>query len=137
MGETIARPRVSATLLGGFAALALLLAAVGIYGVTSYTTELRMREMGIRMALGSSPSGVQNLIVRQGMTPVVAGLLAGAVGAMLAGRILNRFLFDVGSSDPLTFALTAALLTAVALVACWVPVRRALRAAPARLLRSE
>ena len=137
VSETIARPRVSATLVGGFAALALLLAAVGIYGVTSYTTELRMREMGIRMALGSSPSGVQNLIVRQGMTPVVVGLLAGTVGAMLAGRILNRFLFDVGSSDPLTFAFTAALLTGVALVACWVPVRRALRTAPARLLRSE
>jgi putative ABC transport system permease protein len=137
MSETIARPRVSATLLGGFAALALLLAAVGIYGVTSYTTELRMREMGIRMALGSSPSEVQNLIVKQGMTPVFAGLLAGAVGAILAGRVLDRFLFNVGSSDPLTFAFTAALLTAVALAACWVPVRRALRTAPARLLRSE
>lgn len=137
MSETIARPRVSATLLGGFAALALLLAAVGIYGVTSYTTELRRHEMGIRMALGSSPAGVLRLVVRQGMAPVIGGLVIGAAGALLAGRVLARFLFTVGSSDPLTFALTAALLTAVALVACWMPVRRALRTAPANLLRSE
>src|SRR5690606_29588238 len=114
MSATVARPRVSATLLAGFATVALLLAAIGIYGVMAYTTTLRTREVGIRLALGGSPSSVLGLIVRQGMLPVATGMAVGAIGALLAGRILDRFLFGVGGADPLTFTLTALLLASVA-----------------------
>src|SRR5690606_12298603 len=102
MSETVARPRASATLLTGFA----LVAPIGIYGVMAYTTALRTREVGIRLALGGSPSSVLRLIVKQGMLPVAGRMALGAAGALLAGRVLGRFLFGVGSADPLTFSLT-------------------------------
>src|SRR5690606_4104576 len=124
-------------LLSAFAAVALILAAIGIYGVMAVTTALRTREMGIRMALGASPGSVLGLVVRQGMLPVAAGIVVGAAGGLVAARALASFLFEVGTTDPVTFGLTATLLASVALAACWLPARRALRIAPATLIRSE
>ncbi len=137
IARTVAQPRVSAVLLLGFALIALALAAIGIYGVMAYTTALRTREMGIRLALGSSPAAVLRLVVRQGMLPVIVGIVLGGLGALASGRILDRFLFDTGASDPATFVATASVLCAVALLACWIPAWRALGRAPSTLLRQD
>jgi putative ABC transport system permease protein len=132
-----ARPRVSAIVLGGFALAALLLAAIGIYGVVSYGVLQRTREVGIRMALGASESSVLAMVLRQGMAPVVVGMAAGLGMAWAATRVLRSLLFQVGTADPATFVAVTAFLGCAALLACYLPARRAARSDPVAALRAE
>jgi len=129
--------RFNASLLGTFALAALLLAAIGIYGLMAYAVTQRTREMGIRMALGARPRDVLSLVVRQGMTLAVLGIALGVAGALGATRLLASMLYGVTPTDPVTFASVAALLAAVALLACWLPARRAARVDPTVALRAE
>lgn len=124
-------------LFSAFAALAVLLAAVGLYGVLSYSVAQRRTEIGIRMALGATRSSVGRLIVAQGLTPAIAGSVIGLVAAYFASRVLRTLLFGVTPTDPLTFALVPALLLGVAAVACYLPAMRAARADPTTALRAE
>ena len=124
-------------LVGSFAGLAALLAAIGIYGVLSYLVTQRTREIGIRMSLGASRYRVLGELLREGMVLAVLGLAAGACGALAAGKILASQLHEVKPGDPLIFAATAVLLAIVALIACYVPARRAARLDPMKALRYE
>jgi predicted permease len=127
--------RLSALLLGLFAALALSLATVGIYSVLSYIVRGRSREIGIRSALGAQSRDVVRMVVREGMTPALVGIAAGAVAALLASLSLERLVFGVSASDPLTLTAVGALLAIVALLASLVPAYRAARVAPSTALR--
>ena len=120
-----------------FAASSLLLAALGIFGVVGYAIEQRRRELGIRMALGADLWTLLRMVVRQGMTPVFGGIAAGLVGAIFAGRMISGLLFGVTAYDPLTLVCVAALVAVVALVACYVPARRATEVDPMVALRYE
>jgi predicted permease len=122
---------------GAMGLLGLILAVVGVYGVVSYGASLRMREMGIRVALGASPAAVRGLVLRQGSVLVVAGIIAGLAIAAAVTRTLSTFFVLVGSLDVLTFAGVTALLSAIALVACYLPARRAMRVDPMTALRHE
>jgi predicted permease len=122
---------------GTMGLLGLVLAVVGVYGVVSYGASLRMREMGIRVALGASPAAVRGLVLRQGSILVVAGIIAGLAVAAVVTRTLATFFVLVGSLDMLTFAGVTALLSAIALVACYLPARRAMRVDPMTALRHE
>jgi putative ABC transport system permease protein len=124
-------------LLGGFAALALLLAAVGIYGVMSFIVTQRTREIGVRLTLGAPPAEVTGMVLRQGMRFVLIGLLTGLAVALVAARSLASLLFGIGATDPLTLAAVSSLLAGVGLLACWLPARRAARVDPMVALRSE
>jgi putative ABC transport system permease protein len=129
--------RLTAALLTLFGLLALLLASVGIYGVLSYAVTERTREMGIRLALGAAARQVFLSVVRDGMTLVGVGAVVGLIGGFIAARSLAGFLYGVPTSDPATFGGTATILIAVALVACIVPARRAMRVDPITALRSD
>jgi putative ABC transport system permease protein len=137
LDETVAPRRFSTILLGAFALLALILAAVGIYGVMSYVVSLRINEIGIRMALGAQPRDIWRLIVGSGARLALAGIAIGLAGALALTRLLSSLLFEVRATDPITFAAVALLLAAVALLACYVPARRAMRADPMFALRYE
>ena len=130
-------PRFRAMLIGIFALLALILAAVGVYGLISYTVTQRTREIGIRVALGAAPRQVLGPVVREGLVLALAGIGLGLLGAFAATRALTAFLFGVGASDPLTFAGVALLLLVVAGAASYIPSRRALRVDPMVALRAE
>ncbi len=130
-----AQPRFYLVLLVTFACVALLLAAVGIYGVISYTVSRRTHEIGIRMALGAKPGEVSRLVTSQGMVVVLVGGVAGIIGALLLTRLMRTLLYGVQPRDTLTFLLVPAVLGAVALVASWVPARRATRIDPLIALR--
>lgn len=129
--------RMAAGALGSFGVLALVLAAVGIYGVMSYVVAGRTREIGLRMALGAQSGNVQRLILRQGMTLAVIGSVIGLGIALGATRLLKSILYGVDAMDPTTFIGVTFLLATVALLACWIPALRASRVDPMVALRAE
>jgi putative ABC transport system permease protein len=135
--DAIKRARFATLSMGVFALLALLLAAIGIYGVMAHVTGQRIREIGIRMALGAGRRSILRMVVRQGMTQVAVAIVLGTVGALALSRLLEGLVFDVSTTDPLTFAAMAALLGATGFVACWLPARRASGIDPAETIRSE
>jgi len=135
VSESVSRPRFYTTLLGVFAAIALILAAVGIYGVISYAVSLRTRELGIRIALGATGRQVSGLVLQQGVTLAIVGVLLGGAGAYWLTRLLSKLLFGVTATDPLTFFGVAALLTVVAAVASYLPARRAGKVDPLLAMR--
>lgn len=140
MASSVASQRFTTVLLGIFGGLALLLAAVGIYGVISYAVAQRTPEIGIRMAVGAQRRDVMRLVIGQGMSLVSIGVAAGLVGALVLGKLSSSFsglLFEVEATDPATFAAIALLLGAVALLACYLPARRATRVDPMTALRQE
>ena len=137
MARSVAQPRVNLALLAVFAGVALALAAVGIYGVVSYTVSQRTREIGIRVALGASGREVLGLIVRQGMAPALLGVAAGVAASLALSRALTGMLYGVSATDPLIFLAVAGTLTLVALLASLVPARRASRVPPTEALRYE
>ena len=133
----ISQERFQTLMLGLFAGLALLLACVGLYGVISYSVVQRTHEIGVRMALGAQPVDVLRLVIRQGLLLTFTGLGVGLVAGMFATRVLTDMLFGVTPRDPLTFMGVPVLLLLVALLACYVPARRATRIDPLPALRSE
>src|SRR3977135_944658 len=137
LSRALARPRFNAMLLSIFAGTALLLTAIGIYGVLAYSVSQRTNEIGIRIALGAGKNSIFRLIVGQAMTIVAISLVVGLAGAFAATRLLSSLLFGVGASDPVTFIGICLLVSAVAFVAAWLPARRATRVDPIIALRAE
>jgi predicted permease len=137
VASSLSPQRSSASLLEVFSALALFLAALGLYGVISYSTAQRTQEIGIRMALGAQRRQVWSMVLRQGLRLALAGVLAGAVAASILAQFLRSQLFEVSAFDPSTFAMTCLILLAVALAACYIPARRATRVDPIVALRYE
>jgi putative ABC transport system permease protein len=137
VSASLAQPRFNTLLLAAFAALALLLAAVGIYGVISYSVAVRTREIGIRTALGASRADVLALVVGHGMSLALAGAAIGLVGALILARLLSSLLYGVKPSDPPTFLAAFAALVSVALFASYIPARRATTVDPMVALRQE
>jgi predicted permease len=135
--QSLVRPQSLSLLVASFAGVALLLSIIGIYGVMGYYVQQQLKEISIRMALGGSRGDVAKLVVGQGMTVVVIGVLAGIAIALGVTRLMTSLLFNVGAGDPLTFAAVVALLTVTALLACAVPAWRAMRLQPAAVLRNE
>jgi ABC-type antimicrobial peptide transport system permease subunit len=135
--ESIRRPRLLAQLLGAFAGLALLLAAIGTYGVLSYMVTERRREIGIRIALGAAPSHMLTQIVRQGLQVTALGVTIGLAGALAVNRLIASLLFGVQPTDTATIAFVIATITAVAVVASCLPAWRASRVDPNVVLRDE
>jgi putative ABC transport system permease protein len=137
LAETVAQPRLQTGLLSLFAGIALVLAAVGLYGVLAYLVTQRTREIGVRLALGAQRRNVLSLIVGQGMKLALVGLLAGTLLALALTRVLKSLLYDIRPGDPATFFAVSAILGLVALFACWLPARRASRVDPMEALRCE
>lgn len=141
IGEAVSQglwaPRMGAALLALFGGLALILAAVGVYGVLSYSVNQQTHEIGIRMALGAQPSSVLWLVIGQGLQLAAAGLALGLIGALVAMRVLTSLLFGVSTHDPVTFAGVSFVLLAAAVLACYIPARRATRVDPIIALRYE
>jgi putative ABC transport system permease protein len=137
VANSVLQKRFAMVLLAIFAGVALLLAAVGIYGVMAYSVTQRTHEIGIRMALGAQQKDVLALVVRQGMVMTAIGVAIGLGGAFLATNLMASLLFGIGAHDPLTFAGIPLLLGAVSLIACFLPARRATRVDPMIALRYE
>jgi ABC-type antimicrobial peptide transport system permease subunit len=132
-----ARQRFNMLLLIIFGAAGLLMAAIGVYGVMSYSVQQRTQELGIRMALGAQASNLRNLVIGQGMILAGAGVVLGVAGALWLSRFLASFLFGVKAWDPIAFLVTPLVLSGVALVAVWIPARKATRVDPMTALRLE
>jgi putative ABC transport system permease protein len=137
VSSSVAQRRLTMLLLTIFAATALLLAAVGIYGVIAYSVTQRTQEIGIRMALGAQHTDVLRMVVRQALLLAVAGIVIGGAGALLLTRLMEGLLFQVKPGDPLTFAVVSGVLAGVALLASYIPGRRATRVDPVIALRAE
>ena len=137
MRRSIARPRFTMTLLVAFTGLALVLAAVGLYGVMAYSVAQQTREIGIRIALGATRSAIASSVLRRGVLMAAAGALVGVIGARWASKLLESMLYGVGRTDPLSFAIGVAVLVATALIACLVPVRRAVAVDPLTSIRAD
>jgi putative ABC transport system permease protein len=136
LDETTTSQRFSATLLGAFAGVALILASVGIYSVLSYIVRGRSREIGIRTALGASSSAVVRMVIAEGMTPAAIGIAIGAAAALVSGRLLEKLVFGVSASDPLILGAVTGSLATVALLASLIPAYRASRVDPISVLRA-
>jgi putative ABC transport system permease protein len=137
VGASIARPRALSLLVGVFALVALMLAAVGVYGVMAYSVRARTQEIGVRMALGATAAAMFRLVIGQALRLVCAGVVIGLVAAAMLARLLTRLLYNVAPLDPLTFAGTAAVLLGVAALASYLPARRGMRMAPVEALRTN
>lgn len=137
LGESVARPRFNTLLLGSFAAVALVLAAIGIYALMAYLVTERTHEIGIRIALGARVSDVYKLVVGRGALLTFIGLAGGLAAALALTRVLSGFLFGVSTMDPLTFVGVSALLAMIALGASYLPARRAVDVDPLVAIRSE
>jgi predicted permease len=137
VNDALAPQRLTTFLISNFGALAMVLSAIGLYGAMSYDVERRMREIGIRMALGAQPRVVLRLVIRKGMTLTLIGVVIGSIAALAMTRLIKGILFGVSATDPLTFTLIVVLLAAVGLVACFIPARRAVQVDPIESLRRE
>jgi predicted permease len=137
ISESVSPQRFNMLLLGSFAGLALVLAAVGIYSVLSYTVRRRLREIGIRIALGATHNDVVRMVVADGMKPILLGVVIGLAAAFALSRVVSSLIFGVRATDPLTFAAVALLLLAVGILATVFPAYRAARVEPIRILREE
>jgi putative ABC transport system permease protein len=137
IAQRVADPRFYMLLLTSFSALALILAAAGIYGVISYSVAERTHEIGIRVALGAKAGDVLKLVITQGMKLVLAGLAIGLAGAFALTRVLTGFVYQVSVTDPITFTTLSLLLVAGAVLACYLPARRATKVDPMVALRCE
>ncbi len=137
LGKTVAQPRMRATLLGLFAGLAMILAAIGVYGVVAYLVGQRTQEIGVRRALGAQAGDVVAMLVRESMRPVVAGIAVGLLGAFALSRVLAAMLFQVSATDVATYALACGVLAVAALLASIIPARRALKVDPISAVRNQ
>jgi putative ABC transport system permease protein len=137
VSNSAAQPRLNAMLLGVFAGVALVIAAIGIYGVLAFSVNQRTREIGLRLALGAEPGSVLRLVVGEGMKVGLIGVAAGLAGGVALGRVVASLVYGVPVRDPATFAAVGAVLTAVAAAACAIPARRASRVDPMEALRDE
>ena len=137
IAKSVSRPQFHLLLLGSFAALALLMASLGLYGVMSYSVTQRTPEIGIRMAFGARPRDALRLVVGAGLKLTLIGIAIGLLSAYALTRVMESLLFGMSATDPLTFAGVALLLTLTALLACYVPARRAAKVDPMVALRNE
>jgi putative ABC transport system permease protein len=137
ISKSVSEPRFNSVLLASFGGLALVLAAVGIYGVIAYSVSQRTHEIGVRMALGARPHSMTSLIVGEGAMLALIGIALGVVASVILTRLIANFLFGVTATDPATFCGVSLLLTLVALVGCYIPARRASRVDPMVALRYE
>jgi ABC-type antimicrobial peptide transport system permease subunit len=136
LGTYLTQRRFQTSLLTGFSGLALLIAAVGIYGLIQYSVETRTQEIGVRIAIGAQAGDIFRMIVGEGLALSVTGLVLGIIGAWWLGRTVSNLLFGVTAGDPLTFLTVSALLMAVAAAACYFPARRAMKVDPVAALRA-
>jgi putative ABC transport system permease protein len=135
--ESIARPRLTAVAMSIFAGAALLLAALGVYGIVAYSVSQRTREFGIRVALGAQPGQIVGMVVGQNLRIVALGLAAGIIAAIPATRLLRGLLFQVGPNDPMTFVVIGVMLAVVAMIASYLPARRGTQVDPVVTLKAE